>query len=86
MYNILVDIVERDEVQVLKSMVETLQKQNKIVIRNQVALDDKFSDMCIDISEALNTISNAMQSLSGNEPKKEEEEEIKEEEVSNIYS
>jgi len=80
-----VDIVEREEVQTLKSMVETLHKQNKIVIRNQVALDDKFSDMCIDISEALNTISDAMQSLSGHEPKKEEEEEIEKEEVSNIY-
>lgn len=77
--------MEREEVQALKSMVETLHKQNKIVIQNQVALDDKFSDMCIDISEALNTISTAMQSLSGNEPKKEEEEEIKKEEISNIY-
>ena len=80
------DIVERDEVQTLKSMVQTLQKQNKIVIQNQVALDDKFSEMCIDISEALNTISDAMQSLSGIEPEKEkEEEEIKKEETSNIY-
>lgn len=82
----MVDIVERDEVQTLKSMVQTLQKQNKIVIQNQVALDDKFSEMCIDISEALNTISDAMQSLSGIEPEKEkEEEEIKKEETSNIY-
>lgn len=79
------DILERDDTQALKSMVETLYKQNKIIIRNQVALDDKYSEMCIDISEALGTISNALQSLSGNEPKKEEVEEIKREE-SNIYS
>ena len=80
----MVDIVERDEVQALKSMVDTLHKQNKIVIRNQVALDDKLSEICLELSDSLVNISNALQSLSGNEPKKEEEE-IKEEQESNIY-
>ena len=54
---------------------DSLSKRMSIVIKNQVALDDKFSEMCIDISEALGTISNAMQSMSGNPVPKEEEEE-----------
>ncbi len=52
---------------------DLLSKRLSIVIKNQVALDDKFSGMCIDISEALGTISDAMQSMSGDTKKEEEE-------------
>ena len=54
--------------------IDTLSRRLNIVIKNQVALDDKFSEMCIDISEALGTISDAMQSMSGISTRKEEEE------------
>jgi len=60
-----------DEVQELLS---TLLKSNRIVIKNQAALEDKFSDMCDDLSKALSSISNAMHTMGGDTESKEKEE------------
>ena len=59
------------------SIQESNEKRLRIVIKNQVALDDKFSEMCIDTSAALGTISDAMMNIgNGALPKEKEEETI----------